>query len=1247
MYEMKNLIALTLVLCWPCFLYTQIQDGVVVSGTIREIEGGQPVPYANILLKDSGRGTVSNELGDFELKVAKLPATLVISHVGYQRAEIKVEGAGQVIEVKLGFAALQGVEVVAKKTNKIYQLVTKALQRTKEQLQQERFGKAFYRQLSKNDSIYSELYEIFYDTKFSSNGITDWALQQGRYALQENNEGRGLVFNKNFTLIDRIFPTIDPGVDMFHSPISPKVEDFYQLKTEKVIQQGEREIAVIQFTPKWDIVGKTPSMEGQLYIDLETFDIVKLSGRFASNQLKVIAFRGEGKVDQYVLEYESSFQPNEHGDLLLEYISAKQTFEVVYEDRPTKKVSTQSLLNIYEYYTPDKQERRLGGRLNFQKSDAKAIDQKGYDKAFWQENPIVKRTPLEEAVIADFERNRQFGSIFLNNRNQVSFIPDIDQDSLIKELLEKMKANVPVQEKIFLHLDKPYYAHGEFIWLKAYVLDAAFHQPLNASKAMWVDLVNPDGKVVLQQLLPIQGEGYAFGELKWRGDWPPGSYQLRAYTDRMKSFDPAFFFTQTVQLVGEKAIAQPRMHAVDFDLQFFPEGGDLVQGLSSQLAFHAIDEKGEGIVLEGRITDDQGKEIRKINTSEDGRNSIVFQPKAGRDYWAEVRYRDQIKRFSLPAALSEGYVMSVRNRKGKNLSVRVFSTPEKEDTEVYLVGQIRGRIYYKSKGILSNRLLNFEIPRQLFPSGILHLSLMDGAGRLYCERLCFMDQAEAVEVSLRTPKRSFNARDEVVMDVTVRDANGHPVSGNFSIAVTDASQVQSSTHARDIRSYLLLESDLVGDIPDPNRYFDPQDPKAERLLDVLMLTNGWRRFSWQDVLLAKPQENPFFAQGFAVCGTLGQAVADKYKEADLALISLGPSGGFYTTQADNQGNFCFYDVNFVDTAFLAVQVLTQNGETVNVEASFDWPTAPQSTFEASPLRERDSQATPEMNHYVSVMQQRQAEASVLDGDFVLLDEVLVKGNKITRRPTQSLHDPEFADLVLEMDEHYQNHANVLSVMEGKVPGLQVQDDGYRAIIRIIGGTNDPLVLLDGMPINSLNWVLPESIDLSSDSDGNETPDGGGGAGLVTAASATSDDQQLYQFLRTLHPRMVDRIEVLKGPNAAMYGIRGANGVIAIYSKSGRSFSDEKLQGEAYPGYYTAREFYVPKYDRDDADLGRIDRRSTIYWNPNIQTDQDGRAELRFFNSDIASHLQVVLEGIGSNGQIGSLRRLLPIPKSGR
>ncbi|MEZ5038484.1 MAG: TonB-dependent receptor plug domain-containing protein [Saprospiraceae bacterium] len=1097
-------------------------------------------------------------------------------------------------------------------------------------MQKEQYGRAFYRQISQNDSIYSELYEIFYDAKCNANGITDWALQQGRYALQENNEGKGLVFNKNFTLLNRVFPTIQPEIDLFFTPISPAVEGQYDLSTEKIIQNGTQEIAVIRFTPKWDIVGKTPSMEGQVYIDMATYDILKLSGKFASNELKVIAFKGEGTVDNYVLHYESSFKQAETGALLLDYIRTEQVFDVVYTDRPSKKVSTRSLLNFYEYYAPDNPQKRLGGRLNFNKSDVEVIDKKAYDAEFWRENPIVKRTPIEEGVIAAFEKGRQFGSIFLNDRNQVSFIPDIDADPFVQKLLTQLAEKAPIQEKVYLHLDKPYYASGESVWFKAYLVDASFHRPLNASASLWVDIIDSKGAVVTHQLLAIQGDGYAYGDVKIDSRFLAGKYRIRAYTDRMTHFDPAFFFSQEIDIFDQQADWAKQEKGDDFELQFFPEGGDLVADLSSQLAFKAVDEQGNGIEVTGTIKDDKGVAVGKIEAFHQGMNSLIFQPKSGRKYHAEVSYKGKTKRFDLPVILKEGYAMSVRNKPDKNISIRILASPEKENTEVYLIGQVRGYVYYKGKGTLKNRLLDFELPKQLFPSGILQLTLMDAQGRAYAERLTFIMEDAPLQITIKPNKRSYSSRAPITLHLTVKDEHGKPVQGHFSVAVTDAVQVTLPEYPDQITNYLLLSSDLKGGVEMAGSYLDSSLPTTARRLDLLMLTNGWRRFSWQQILgTEKIGEEPPFQQGISVCGQLRDADVVKYKETDLALVSMGAGAGFHTTRANANGRFCFEDLYFQDTSYLLVQVMGQKGKTVNLEVDFDAATWP-ATNDHRNIEAKVEKAA--VANYLAVMEKRQEEATVLNGDYVLLDEVVVLGNKISPKPAESLHGQGAADVILKMDEQYQNHPNVLSVMNGKVPGLQIIDDGFNAVIRMTGSTNDPLVLFDGLPVNQQSIAAPP---VPVEEGGRENEGGLSLEGIANVAANRTEDKALYQFLRSLTPNTIDRIEVLKGANAAIYGVRGGNGVIAIYSKAPQANPQKALKGQQYPGYYTARTFYTPTYNSDKDVLQRKDRRATIYWNPAVETDQEGNAQLLFYNTDIAPSFNVVVEGLTANGQLGS------------
>jgi len=489
-------------------------------------------------------------------------------------------------------------------------------------------------------------------------------------------------------------------------------------------------------------------------------------------------------VDQYTLHYETSFKQNEDGTLLLEYISAKQYFEVNQPGKPSNKVETQSLFTVYEYYLPEKKNRRLGGKLRFDKSDQSRINKVEYDPQFWEENPIVKRTPVENEVIESFRKNRRFGSIFLNNKNQVSFMPELDSDPFIKRILKRMNEKVPRQEKIYVHLDKPYYAGGDTIWFKAYLVDAISHQWLGKSGFINIELINPEGDRVVFKRLEVHSGGQAWGDISLDPNLFSGTYQIRAYTQRMQKFDPAFLFTAEIEIYSNQENATKPQPELDFEVNFFPEGGELVYGLPSQLAFKAIDQAGRGISLTGTIIDDSGKVVTKISSENNGMGSTFIIPRKGVKYSVEVISGGKTKQLSLPKPLVQGFVMSVTKKGSTNTVVRVLGSPDKEGNEVYLLAQMRGKLFYKGKGTLKNQILNFEIPNHLFPSGILHLTLFDTLERAFCERILFIDQEDQFNINIKSNRAKYKAREKIELDIVLKDAFGNPVQADISVAVS-------------------------------------------------------------------------------------------------------------------------------------------------------------------------------------------------------------------------------------------------------------------------------------------------------------------------------------------------------------------------------------------------------------------------------------------------------------------------------
>ena len=1204
-------------------LFAQEQSPISIHGFVMDKTDQSPIPYVNIIWEGKGRGTVTNELGEFVLKVDSLPVQLGISHVGYDRVEMTVSEEGTPIKVALEPSTLQSVTITSKRASKNKNILEKVLARTKELSEKNHYGRAFYRQLSQNDTTYNELYEVFFDTRFNADGINDWAIEQGRYALLERTRGERFVFNKNFTLMNRIFPTMQPDMDKYIMPLRENAIFYFDVEmTSSYVQADGREVAVVAFTPKLQMTRKIPAMTGELYIDLKTYDVLKLTGRFESNDLDVIELQGDGKFDNYVLYYEAAFKPNEEGDLLIDYIKVRQTSDVLFENSPPRQLETNSLLTFYEYYVPEGKRHRLGGRLRFQQSDKDRINKVEYDPAFWRDNPIVKRTPVEEEVIVAFERDRQFGSIYLNNKNQVALLPELDEDPVIKELTEKLDKNIPVYEKVFLHTDKPYYARGETLWFKAYITDAVVHRPYNLSWAMYVELIAPNGKEVDSKKLEVLGSGFAAGDFTIQSGYVSGKYLLRAYTDQMRYYDKDYFFEKEIEIyTGLQQDALPAKDA-DIDLQLFPEGGNLVYGIPSQVAFKAIDENGKPKTVEGYITDGKGDTLTYFESKHDGMGSFVLNPEKGKSYFATANNGRISKKIAVSEPLEEGYTMSVNNRAGKNLSVRILCSPSLDDSKVYLIGQVRRHIYYKSKGTLKRQLLTFEIPRQVLPNGILQLTLMDSLHRPLCERLTFIDQEDHIEVEIDTNKKKYGKGSPVEIDFRLRDALGNPIVAEMSVAVTDGGQIRLPKYDSNIKNYLLLTSDLKGYINDPELYFDRSQPDTESFLDLVMLTNGWRRYTWQQVM-RQSVSHKVPREGFDICGKLRPEDFEKYGRTVLSMIPMGGQPGIFTSSVDQRGGFCFYNVNFRDTCRIVVQAIDDDGKYNEVSVELERSNNIPNNFAAPPLDIPGELITNYLNFNETALQNQ----LYFDGQTISLNEVTVTGKK--KEQTKGGRTfPGAADYVIKMDKNLSSYPDLLTALSGKVPGMTVRNNGFGPSIRFAGTLGDPLVLLDDTPLNNGSGQIPASNvpqqqNEASDTDSNNNTS----SQLNFSASGGSWGGGAYDVLNGIPLSQVDRIEILKGASAAIYGVRGSNGVIAVYMKKDYD-SGERIILQTYEGYYTAREFYVPKYESKD----RQDLRSTLFWQPFFQTNKQGKATLSFPNSDIAKSFNVVVEGITADGQ---------------
>ncbi|NNU33819.1 hypothetical protein HK413_06095 [Mucilaginibacter sp. S1162] len=284
----------------------------------------------------------------------------------------------------------------------------------------------------------------------------------------------------------------------------------------------------------------------------------------------------------------------------------------------------------------------------------------------------------------------------------------------------------------------------------------------------------------------------------------------------------------------------------NIDLQFLPEGGNLVKGLKSTVGFKAIGEDGKGTPVLGAIYNSKGDEIVSFATIHNGMGSFEFTPKAGEVYTARLS-KPVIKSFELPKISAVGTVMHINNPKqGDALNVTLQGTNSlTTDTACYLIGTSRGAVYYTQKVDLTQPALSVD--KKLFPTGIARFTFFIGKRPLN-ERAVFIDNHDQLNITVATNHPTYRKRDSVSLTIAVKDKSGLPVQGNFSLAVTDDSQVRvDSLGNYGIGASLLINSELRGTVEAPGYYINRKDKQAREALDNLLLTQGWVGYSWKNM----------------------------------------------------------------------------------------------------------------------------------------------------------------------------------------------------------------------------------------------------------------------------------------------------------------------------------------------------------------------------------------------------------------
>lgn len=839
--------------------------------------------------------------------------------------------------------------------------------------------------------------------------------------------------------------------------------------------------------------------------------------------------------------------------------------------------------------------------------------------------------------------------------------------ALLKKLEEYTK-RYPT-EKVHLHLDKPYYAAGDNIWFKAYVADARTSQPTEESNILYVELLSEIDSITKQLRLPMQN-GITWGDFKLGDTLMEGNYRIRAYTQLMRNAGPDFFFDKAIKIgskwnnrvfakatfvnsissivftdslgkaIAERPIAyvinsgtqtlkgRTRTNALGLaniplppeartgniatnidlgkgittiktipillasnaiDVQFLPEGGRMVQGLASRVAVKAIDPNGKGIDVSGIIVDDKHLEICKFQTTHLGMGSFYLNPIAGQTYTAKMKKSDgSALSVALPIAAPNGYVLTVNPSDTANVNIKVtLSADLLNKGELNLLAHRDGNVFLSTKIATTKQVAKVNIPKSKFLSGISQLTLFSPENVPVAERLVFVNSSsDQADIDLAQLKTSYNKKEKVELLLESKS------QGHFSIAVTNSDVVKpDEANESNILTSMLLRSDLKGYIEKPNYYFTDTSSKVREHLDNLLLTQGWRKMDLKNLEgsgLTYPAE-----KSIRISGTITK---DKKPLANSKISLMTNNNGMFMidTLSNKDGKFAFEGLEFQDSTKFIIQARSEQGKkTVDIKLDL---TEGQKVSHMGTNGDLEVNVNESMQGYLkesTVYFEEQSRQGLLS-KTILLDEVKIVGEKKNpAKNSTNFNGAGNADQIFDGDDMI-NSPSVGTFLNGKLQGGS-----------IINGK--PVVTRYGLP-------FPPFVVLV---DGN-----------------TMDAS--FNF-RDIRPEDVESIEVLMSASRkAIYGQNSGAGMLLITTR----IAPVKWPVVKYApgvvtylpkGYYNAREFYSPMYDM--APSNKPDLRTTVFWAPNLVSDETGKIKFDYFNTDQAGNYRIVIEGFDIDGKL--------------
>ena len=747
-----------------------------------------------------------------------------------------------------------------------------------------------------------------------------------------------------------------------------------------------------------------------------------------------------------------------------------------------------------------------------------------------------------------------------------------------------------LEEKLFLHTDKTVYLSNEICWFKIYNVDGLFNLPLSLSSIAYVEVLDNQSKAVIQEKVDLQN-GAGAGSLKISGKIASGNYTLRAYTNWMKNYSSDFFFQKNITIINtekEQGAVSNIPIQEELKIQLYPEGGNLINEIENTIAFKIINQSGNGVDAKAFVLNEKSDTLQIVSTLKLGIGSFIFKPVEGHSYKLAIQLANgKIVSENFPKSNNSGYSLRILNVNKSSESV-LLSVASKNTTATtaYLIGHTRGVVKTFKQLQLTNGTANYTIPLTSLGDGITSFTLFDENRKPVSERLYFKYPEENMGLAVSLDAKEYAERNKVSLKLTSFLQNGKPTAADLSMSVYKIDDLQSIDESN-IQNYLWLTSDLVGKVESPNSYFNYGDPQRVALMDNLMLTNGWRRFKWDNVLSDRNPGFDFIPEiaGKIVTGRVVPNNSNMQVNGITAYLSM-PSKRtqFRSSMSDQTGHLKFQFSDFYNDDQVIAQIEKNNAANYKIEIESPFVKSTQSsTVKFLPY---SSEEKFQINRYHRDLQIQNYYNLNNTNQFEI---PLVDTNGFYHKPDNTYLLDDYSRFAT-LEEVFREYMTPVKLSKsGNNFDISVYDNVQKRYFN-----NQPLILLDGYPITDLNKFMN------------------------------------YDPLKIRKIEIVDRMYFLG--NQTYYGILNCttyNGKMETYDL------DPQAVVLDFKGLQSQREFIAPDYaTKDLANSRQPDFRHLLYWAGNINTNEKGKNDLSFYTSDVPGKYVIVVQGMSKSGKTG-------------